>query len=136
MLERVHHIDFVVRDLEAAVERYTKILGRRPLERERLDDRGVELARFDVGGIWIILVQPVTAESPVQAFLDRYGEGFFHIAYRVEDVESEADRLRREGIDLGATGTRRGLEGWTLLDLPMEETAGVLTQLVEDDEDR
>ncbi len=77
MVERVHHIDFVVRDLDAATARYSSILGVEPRSREELPDRGIHLVRFEVGGIWIILVQPVRDDSPVRAFLDRYGEGFY-----------------------------------------------------------
>lgn len=132
MIRRVHHIDFVVRDLDAAAERYQKILGVEPLERERLEDRGVELARFDLGTVWIILVQPVRDDSPVAAFLDRNGEGFFHVAYKVDDVEAEADRLRRAGIGLAEEGVRRGVEGWKLLDLDSSGTFGVYTQLIEE----
>ena len=130
-LPRVHHIDFVVRDLDRATETYRKILGKEPRARESLPDRGVELVRFDLGGVWVILVQPVRADSPVQAFLDRYGEGFFHIAYQVASVEAQVERLRAQGITAANEKPRRGVEGWKLVDLEIEDTAGVLTQFIE-----
>ena len=134
MIERAHHVDFVVRDIDRATERFAAIFGRRPLERERLDDRGVEVVRFDVGGLWIALVQPTREDSPVQAFLDRYGEGFFHIAFKVEDVEAEATRIESEGIGLVNRIPRIGVEGWKLVDLQMDDTFGVYTQLIEEDD--
>ena len=133
MVERVHHIDFVVRDLDAATARYSSILGVEPRSREELPDRGIHLVRFEVGGIWIILVQPVRDDSPVRAFLDRYGEGFFHIAYKVDDLDQEAERLAGEGVKLGQP--RRGVEGWKLLDIDMGETFGAYSQLVEERDD-
>jgi methylmalonyl-CoA/ethylmalonyl-CoA epimerase len=135
MVRRAHHIDFVVRDLDSAVERYASILGVDPLPREKLEDRGVELVRFEVGNLWIILVQPVRDDSPVQAFLDQHGEGFFHIAYQVDDVEGLAARLEDEGIRLVNRVPRLGVEGWKLVDIEMGETFGVYTQLVEEDGD-
>lgn len=134
MVEKVHHIDFVVRDLDAAAARFTTILGIAPRSREKLLNRGIELVRFEVGDLWIILVQPVREDSPVGAFLDRHGEGFFHIAYLVADVEAEAERLRGENIRLADKLPRRGVEGWKLVDLEMAETFGVYTQLVEDNQ--
>lgn len=131
MVRRVHHIDFVVRDLEAAARRYREILGVEPRERERLDDRGVELVRFELGDVWIILVQPVKADSPVAAFLERHGEGFFHIAYKVDNVADEAERLGAADIAL-AGPPRKGVEGWRLLDLEPSATFGVYTQLIEE----
>ncbi|MEM7349205.1 MAG: VOC family protein [Acidobacteriota bacterium] len=134
MVERVHHIDFVVRDLERATARYRKILGREPHGRETLPQRGIDLVRFDVGGLWIILVQPTRADSPVQAFLDEHGEGFFHIAYQVDDAEATGRALAAGGLGVVNPTPRRGVEGWKLVDLEMADTLGVMTQLVEPDE--
>lgn len=130
-LRRIHHIDYVVRDLSRAIEQYRKIFNV-PLEnRERLESRGIELARFRLGETWIILVQPVRDDSPVKRFLDEHGEGFFHIAYEVSDVEGVASDLKARGIKLMPDSPRRGVEGWKLVDIAMEETLGVMTQLVE-----
>ncbi len=134
MIQRAHHIDFVVRDIDRAASRFAAIFGVEPLERERLEDRGVEVVRFDVGGLWIALVQPIRDDSPVQAFLDKHGEGFFHIAFKVEDVETEAARMESEGIRLVNRIPRLGVEGWKLVDLEMEDTFGVYTQLIQEDD--
>ncbi len=125
----------MVRDLERATERYRLILGQEPLERESLPERGVDLARFRVGEIWIILVQPTQEDSPVMDFLNEHGEGFFHIAYQVDDVETTGRSLEDAGIRLAGGGTRRGVEGWKLLDLDMAETLGAMIQLVEPEGD-
>ncbi len=127
----VHHIDFAVRDLEWATERYRLVLGREPHEREPLPERGVNLVRFRFGEIWIILVQPTREDSPVMDFLNEHGEGFFHIAYQVDDVEIAGRSLADAGIRLASGGTWHRVEGWKLLDLDIAETLGVMTQLVE-----
>ena len=134
MIKRAHHIDFVVRDLDRAAVRFATVFGVEPRERERLEDRGVELVRFEIGNLWIILVQPIRDDSPVQAFLDKHGEGFFHIAYKVDDVEAEAERLESEGIRLMNRVPRLGVEGWKLIDIEMEDTFGIYTQLIQEDE--
>lgn len=130
-LRRIHHIDFVVRDLDRAVEQYRKLFNVSPGSRERLESRGVELARFRLGETWVVLVQAIRHDSPVKHFLDKHGEGFFHIAYEVEDVQGMATALKRQGVRLMNETPRRGLEGWKLVDLAEEETLGVMTQLVE-----
>jgi len=131
MIQRVHHIDFVVRDLDRAVERYSKLFGRPPGARESLPERGVELVRFDLGNVWVILVQPIRSDSPVADFLVRHGEGFFHIGYQVDDVMAEAERLREEEIGLVNPMPRTGVEGWKLIDIAPDEAAGVWSQLVQ-----
>ncbi len=131
-VEHIHHLDIVVHDLDQAVERYRQVLGKEPLDREHLPHRGVALARFRLGETWLILVQPLTAESPVQKFLDEHGEGFFHIAYKVDNVEAKVASLAGQGIHPPNPEPRRGVEGWKLVDLDMADTFGVLTQFVEE----
>jgi len=135
MVDRIHHIDFVVRDLDKATDRYRQILGREPLAREHLPQRGIDLVRFRLGETWLILVQPLVADSPVMKFLDEHGEGFFHIAYLVSDVEAKGQALAQIGVGVVNTTPRHGVEGWKLIDLEMADTFGVMTQLIEPDND-
>ncbi len=130
MVRRVHHIDYVVKDLDGAVERYRAILGIEPSGRERLEGRGVETVRFKVGETYIILVQPVAAGA-VQEYLDIHGEGFFHVAYEVDAIADEAQRLEAAGIAFRGDVPRVGIEGWRLRDLDPASTHGVECQLVE-----
>ncbi len=132
MVQCIHHIDFVVRDLERATQLYRKILGREPLQRESLPSRGIDLVRFRVGETWIILVQPLSGAGPVADFLRRHGEGFFHIAYQVDgDVEATGRSLADDGIGVVNPEPRLGVEGWKLVDLEIEDTLGAMIQLVE-----
>ncbi len=132
MVQRIHHIDFVVRDLERATELYRKILGCEPLDRETLPSRGIDLVRFQVGETWVILVQPLGDDGPVAEFLRRHGEGFFHIAYQVEgDVGDVGRSLTDDGIGVVNPEPRLGVEGWKLVDLDMDDTLGAMIQLVE-----
>ena len=129
-LKRIHHIDFVVKDIDRAVEKYRRIFQAPMRDRERLEDRGIEAARFQLGDTWIILVQPIRPDSPVQRFLDEHGEGFFHIAYEVDEIENLVEDLKADGVQLVNERPRMGLEGWKLVDLEIAETFGVMTQLV------
>jgi methylmalonyl-CoA/ethylmalonyl-CoA epimerase len=130
-LKRIHHIDYVVRDLDRAMVQYCRLFGV-PLERrERLENRGVELARFRLGQTWIVLVQPTQPDSPVQKFLEKHGEGFFHIAYEVENLGAMVSHLKAKGVKFMQDSPRPGLEGWQLADLELDETFGLMTQLVD-----
>lgn len=130
-LVRIHHIDYIVRDLDRAIEKYRQLF-QVPLEaRERLESRGVDLARFRLGDTWVVLVQPIRQESPVQKFLEKHGEGFYHVAYEVKDLEGAISDLKANDVRLMNETPRRGVEGWKLIDIEPEETFGVMTQLVD-----
>jgi len=53
--------------------------------------------------------------------------------YQVDDVAAEAARLAGEGVRLVNATPRRGVEGWKLIDLEIDDTFGVTTQLAEED---
>ncbi len=129
--QRVHHVDIVVRDLDRAVKRYQAVLGLRPGPRERLPERGVELVRFRVGETWIVLVEPTARSGQVWEFLNANGEGFFHIAIEFDDVVAAASAVEADGIRLLRPWPRHGLDGWKLVDLAVEDTAGAMLQLAE-----
>jgi len=133
-VRRIHHIDVVVRDLDRGVEQYRKVLGIDPGPRETLPGRGIDLARFRVGETWLILVQPTGSNGPVADFLERHGEGFFHMGIQVDDAKAEADALEARGIRLGEDSPRMGIEGWKLVDIHLEDTMGAMMQLIEEQE--
>lgn len=130
-LARLHHLDIVVEDLDRAVSRYRTILGIDPEPRESLASRGIDLVRFRVGEMWLILVQPTRDDSPVAAFLSEHGEGFYHLAVEVDDIEGRASELIAHGIELADATPRTGIDGWKLVDIELDQTMGAMIQLVE-----
>lgn len=129
--QRVHHINFVVRDLEQAIARYEQILGQPVAYRETLPARG-SLARFEVGGVWIVLVQPTDENSQPGQHLAQHGEGFFLLSFEVPDVEKASERLREQGFNMLNDQPRQGLENWQVMDVDPSDACGVLVQLVEE----
>jgi len=86
MLKRIHHIDFLVRDMEQAIAQYTRIFG---VEIEnRVKVQGVDLAYFHIGDVLIALISPVDPRSPLSKQLDERGEGLMHMGCEVESLEA------------------------------------------------
>ncbi len=85
MLTGVHHITFLVVDLDAAIERYKELFGLDSIVVESLPERGVVTGRFELAGVWIVLVQPVDDESEPARVLRQQGEGVFLISFGVDD---------------------------------------------------
>lgn len=131
MLKRVHHINFLVKDLEQAVSRYQDILSVVFARRDELPDRGVKIARARLGETWIVLVQPTDSHGVPAKHLERHGEGFFLISYEVEDVLAAATKVTAAGVVPVHSEPRQGLDDWQVLDLPSADLFGVSTQLVQ-----
>ncbi len=132
MLTRVHHISFLVADLDKAIARYKDLFGLESIEIEMFPERGVATARFDVNGVWIVLVQPVDDESEPTRVLKEQGEGVFLISFGVDDLEDSRVRLVAKGaIDESATA-RDGLKNWRVIDLNPEAVFGAPIHLTEE----
>jgi len=128
MSHRIHHVNFVVRDLEAAVARWERMLGHPAAFRDRLPARGADIARFAVDGAWIVLVQPTQPGTPPWEHLERHGEGFFLLSLEVPSLAAEEARL---GAPAFAGPARDGLDDWRVRDLDAAGTGNALVQLVE-----
>jgi methylmalonyl-CoA/ethylmalonyl-CoA epimerase len=86
---RLHHVGFVVPDLERAVASYA---GAFEFQETTLPfhDRAqrVRVAFVCAGGdTWMEFIEPVGADSPVTPFLGKTGGGYHHIAFEVADIE-------------------------------------------------
>ena len=94
MLQRIHHINFVVNDLDRAVAQYEQLFGLNFSPHETLNPRGVKTARTRLGQVWLVLVEPTDPNGVPGRHLAEHGEGFFLISYKVDDVTDAAARVR------------------------------------------
>ena len=127
MVQGIHHINFIVRDLTVAIPTWERILDRPVTRRDRLEQRNVELANFDVDGIRVVLVQPTGPGVPAD-HLAAHGEGFFLLSFGVDSLDAECARL---GAAMLSGAARSGLDNWTVQDLRTELTGGAQLQLVQ-----
>ncbi len=134
MIKRVHHINFLVRDLPQAVERYRELFSVADIRFEDLPARGVKTARFKLGETWIVLVQPVDPRGVPANRLEERGEGFFLISYLVDDLDKASDRAGQAGVLVLDQDPRSGLSGWQVRDLDEDDLFGVASQFTDADD--
>lgn len=131
MLKKVHHINFLVSDLEEASSRYRSIFGAEPGKIEFLPERGVKVARFRLDNVWIILVQPTDPDGMPARHLASEGEGFFLMSFQVDDIESASALVKQQGGRVLDETPRQGLDDWKVVDIDPRDTFGARFQLVE-----
>ncbi len=108
------HVGVVVRDMDKTVEYYqslgiaTKIGPERTQDNKSLDAMvygkpadpkyKIKIRAVQIGPLELLLNQPVEGESRQKDFLDSRGEGINHIAFTVDDLDSERTKLVEKGI--------------------------------------
>jgi methylmalonyl-CoA/ethylmalonyl-CoA epimerase len=100
MIQRITHIGHVVRDLDRAIDLYTGVLGFTALSPQVSRIPGGKAFMVAVGDQSIELIQPTDADHRVGLFLDRHGEGWFHVSFRSDDIDAQVRSLRGKGIAL------------------------------------
>jgi methylmalonyl-CoA epimerase len=136
MALNVHHVGIAVDDLDAAILVYADLFGATLEHRERVEDQGVEAASLRVGESRIELLQPLGPDTPVGKFLAKRGPGMHHMAFEVEDLAAELDRLKALDVVLIDEQPRRGMFGLEVAFVHPEATGGVLAEFVSDDRQR
>lgn len=130
---RIDHVGIAVRDLEAAAERYRRLLGTPPAYRERVASDGVDAVVFALGTSRVELLTPFLDGSPVDRFLGKRGEALHHLAYGVVDLRAAMARATAAGAELIDAEPRVGSGGTLVAFLHPKSVHGVLTELVQID---
>lgn len=138
MIHAIDHIGIAVSDLDAAIARYTQLMGFPPDRIEDVPTENVKVAFFQVGAISVELLAATSPESPIAQFIAKRGEGVHHLAYRVADLTAAIAQYQKEGLTIiggvrpGAT-PRGGAGGTRVAFLHPKSTHGCLVELVQHD---
>ena len=127
----IHHLTLLVRDLDAAVDRFQKAFGFAAPIHEELALRGVRGARFSVGESSLVLVEPIREDSVPGRHLREHGEGVFLVSLGVDNLEAAVAAVEGCGAQMTTAGERRGMEGWRIQDLEPDDFFGVPFQFTE-----
>jgi methylmalonyl-CoA/ethylmalonyl-CoA epimerase len=131
-MNKIHHINFVVKDLGAAVKQYEKLFGLLFENTENHPSRPVATARCKLGEVWLVLVQPLQDDCVPGKVLKEKGEGFFLISYEVDDLSKTIDNIKSQGGEMIDLEPREGISNWQVADIDPSNTFGVLTQICQE----
>ena len=127
----IHHVGYVVADLDAALAELRATLPLEVTVRETMDDQGVEALMCSGGGGAVELIRPLDPEGAIARYMAKRGEGFHHVAFEVADVDAALAELRARGAELIDERGRRGLGGHVVGFVHPRSTLGVLTELIQ-----
>jgi methylmalonyl-CoA/ethylmalonyl-CoA epimerase len=132
MFKNVEHIGIAVKDLAQAEDLYSRLFNIRPYKRETVAAESVSTSFFQINETKIELLEATDREGIIAKFIERKGEGFHHIAYEVDDILSEMDRLKNEGFTLLNEVPRKGADNKLVCFLHPKTTNGLLIELCQE----
>lgn len=131
-MKNIEHLGIAVKDLDKSEELYAAILNTKSYKREEVASEGVITSFFKVGESKIELLQATNEDSPIHKFIEKKGEGIHHIAFEVEDIVKELERLQKEGFKLIHTEPKKGADNKLIAFLHPKSTNGVLIELCQE----
>lgn len=129
---KVEHIGIAVKNMESANSLFSKLFNQAPYKLEKVESEGVSTSFFQMGETKIELLEAETEDSAIAKFIEKKGEGIHHIAYEVENIESEMKRLEAEGFQLINKAPKKGADNKLVCFLHPKSTNGVLIELCQE----
>ena len=131
-MNKIEHIGIAVKDLDTSNSLFEKLLGVSSYKTEAVFTEGVTTSFFKVGTNKIELLKAVDANSPIAKFLEKHGEGVHHIAFEVDDIVSEMNRLRTNGFTLLSDKPKKGADNKLVAFVHPKTANGVLIELCQE----
>ena len=129
LMKKINHLGIAVKDIEASNKLFAKIFGKKNYKTELVKSEGVITSFFEIGENKIELVSHTNSDSPIYKFLEKNKEGMHHISFDVDDIYSEMERLKKEGIRLLNESPKKGADNKWICFLHPKDTNGVLIEL-------
>lgn len=132
MMKKIEHLGIAVKNLDQSAKMYEALLGKPHYKSEKVESEGVTTMFFQVGESKIELLEASNPESPIAKFIEKRGEGIHHIAYDVDNIEQEIERLKGEGFQMIHETPKDGADNKRIAFLHPKSSGGVLVELCEE----
>ncbi|MBT5401883.1 MAG: methylmalonyl-CoA epimerase [Crocinitomicaceae bacterium] len=129
---KLEHIGIAIRNSADSEKIFADLLGADSYKSENVESEGVKTTFFNVGESKIELLQALDPQSPVAKFIEKRGEGIHHLAFEVEDIDFELNRLEELGYQLIHRTPKDGADNKRIAFLHPKSTNGVLIELCQE----
>jgi methylmalonyl-CoA/ethylmalonyl-CoA epimerase len=131
-MNKIEHIGIAVKNLSNSIDIYQKILDTDCYKTELVASENVNTAFLKVGENKIELLEATSENSAIAKFLANKGEGIHHIAFAVDDILAEMERLKNEGFTLLNETPKKGADNKMVCFVHPKEANGVLIELCQE----
>lgn len=129
MMKKIDHLGIAIKDLKASLPLFEKLLNSPCYKIETVESEKVNTAFFNAGKTKIELLESTDPNGVIARFIEKKGEGLHHIAFEVDNMEAEMERLKKEGFVLLSDIPKPGADNKLVCFLHPESTNGVLIEL-------
>ena len=131
-MNKIEHIGIAVKDIEKSNELFASLFGEKHYKIENVLSEGVKTSFFQIGPNKIELLEASKPDSPIAKFIEKKGEGIHHIAFAVDNINKEIDRLKKKGFIVLNETPKKGADNKLVSFLHPKSSNGVLIELCQE----
>ncbi len=128
----IEHIGIAVKSLETAIPLYEMLLNTACYKTETVESENVTTAFLKSGANKIELLASTRSDGVIATYIEKKGEGIHHIAFAVNDIVAEMERLRNAGFVLLNEEPKQGADNKLVCFVHPKSTNGVLVELCQE----
>lgn len=125
----IEHVGIAVKDLAASIPLFEKLLNTPCYKMETVETEKVKTAFFQKRETKVELLESLSDEGVISKFIEKKGEGIHHLAFEVEDILKEIERLKEEGFVFINEVPKKGADNKLVCFLHPKTSNGVLIEL-------
>lgn len=130
-MKKIEHIGIAVANAESSIKLFNALFNKEPYKIEKVASEGVNTYFYEMGETKIELLEATKPDSPIAKFISKQKEGIHHIAFHVDNIQDELDRLKKEGFQqIGEI--KAGADNKLICFLHPKSTNGVLVELCQE----
>ena len=131
-MNKIEHIGIAVNNLNKSVPLYELLLNTSCYKTEIVALEHVNTAFLKAGDNKVELLEATSDDSAIAKFLQKKGEGIHHVAFAVDDIIEEMERLKANGFTLLNEVPKKGADNKMVCFVHPKDTNGVLIELCQE----
>ena len=129
---KLEHIGIAVSNLEVSIPLFEKLLNTNCYKTEVVESEKVRTAFFQKRDTKVELLESSHPEGVIANYIEKKGEGIHHLAFEVENIVEEIERLENEGFVFINKEPKKGADNKMICFLHPKETNGVLIEICQE----
>ena len=129
---KLEHIGIAVSNLEVSIPLFEKLLNTNCYKTEVVESAKVRTAFFQKRDTKVELLESSHPEGVIAKYIEKKGEGIHHLAFEVENIVEEIERLENEGFVFINKEPKKGADNKMICFLHPKETNGVLIEICQE----
>ena len=131
MLNKVHHVTYVVESTSDMAAYMERSFGIKPISTDEFTEQGFKSILFRIGETLVDFFEPMREDTTMARQLKATGPGVMHVAWGVDGIDAVIKRLQDNGNQMRGDAPAISPFGYKTANIETESSHGIHFQLAE-----